>query len=106
MIVKQVKYYNEEEQKFLNNPVDITAEELVNGHYFSTFICDEIRINAYPGTTLFINDEEVMIGEAGVYNILYREKVQIISLRVAESSINFIKEHPYAHLIITFIENE
>ena len=106
MIVKQVKYYNEEEQKFLNNPPDITAEELINGYYFSNVICDEISIYAYPGTILYLNEEKVMIGDAGIYNILLREHVQIISLRVEASSLNFIKEHSYASLIITFIEKE
>ena len=112
MIVKQVKYYNEDDKKFLNNPIDITADKLsaekdeYKNNYFYGIICDEIQIRAYPGTVVTINGEDVIIGEIGVYNILYREKVQITSLVVNKESIDFIKKTPLAYFIITFILHE
>lgn len=106
MIVKQIKYYDEDNKQFLNNPADITAEKLVSGEHFSTITCNEIKIKAYPGTLLTINGEDVIIGEVGVYDILYRENVEIISLKVNEESMEFIKNTPLAYLIITFIQDD
>ena len=108
MIVKQIKYYNEDDKKFLNNPLDITAEQLASGVKFRDegIICDEIQIKTYPGTVLKINGETVIIGEVGVYNILYREGVHITSLEVDPESIEFIKNTALAYFIITFIVHE
>jgi len=106
MIVKQIKYYDEDNKQFLNNPADITADKLVNGEYFNTIVCNEIKIKAYPGTLLVINGEEVIVGEVGVYDILYRENVEITSLTVNKESMEFIKNTPLAYLIITFIQDD
>ena len=106
MIVKQIKYYDEGEKQFLNNPVDITAEKLASGDYFNAVTCDEIQIKAYPGTILKINGEEIVIGQVGVYNILLAENTEITSLMVDKESIDFIKNTPLAYLIITFIQND
>ena len=106
MIVKQVKYYDEGEKQFLNNPIGITAEKLVSGEYFNTITCNEIQIKTYPGTVLRINGEDVVIGEIGVYNILYRENMEITSLTVDKESIDFIKNTPLAYLVITFIQDD
>ena len=89
MIVKQIKYYNESDQKFLNNPLDITAEKLISGSYFYTITCKEIKIKAYPGTVLTINGETV-----------------IISLKVDKESVEFIRDTDLAYFIITFIQDD
>ena len=108
MIVKQIKYYNEDDKQFLNNPVDITAEQLASGVKFKDegIVCDEIQIKTYPGTVLYLNGEEVIIGEVGVYNILLREGVHISSIQVDPESIEFIKNTALAYFIITFIVHE
>lgn len=106
MIVKQIRYYDERDKQFLNSPDGITAEKLASGEYFSSIYCDEIQIKTYPGTILKINDEEIHIGETGVYNILYREGVSIYSLKVLEKSINFIRDSDKAYFVITFIQHE
>ena len=106
MIVKQIKYYNEDDKQFLNNPPDITAEKLISGSYFYTITCKEIRIKAYPGTILTINGEQVVIGEVGVYDILYRENVDIVSLRMDKASAEFIRDTDTAYFIITFIQDD
>ncbi len=108
MIVKQIKYYNEDDKKFLNNPLDITAGQLASGVKFKDegIVCDEIQIKTYPGTVLKINGEEIVIGEVGIYNILYREGVHITSLEVDPDSIEFIKNTALAYFIITFIVHE
>lgn len=104
MIVKQIRYYNEDDKQFLNSP-DISAEKLVRGDCFENIYCDEIQIKTYPGTILEINGEEVHIGETGVYNILYREGVSIHSLKLNEASIEFIRDTDN-YFIITFILHE
>ena len=106
MIVKQIKYYDEDNKQFLNNPADITAAKLISGEYFSTITCNEIKIKTYPGTLLTINGEDVIIGGVGVYDILYRENVEIVSLKVNKESMEFIKNTPLAYLIITFIQDD
>ena len=106
MIIKQVKYYNENDKKFLNNPVNLTAEQLIRGYHFANIICDEVRVLGFPGTILYINGEPIVIGNAGVYNLPITENAPVVSLRVEEASMNYIKNHDYASLVITFIVNE
>lgn len=97
MIIKQYEYYHEPseitsdtigkksnpiDKSFLNN---ISKEQLLKGIEL-TAPCNEIRINATPGVIFYINGEEVIIGEAGIYNILYEEKVSIIAIQVSEKT--------------------
>ena len=97
MIIKQYEYYHEPseitsdtigkksnpiDKSFLNN---ISKEQLLKGIEL-TAPCSEIRINATPGVIFYINGEEVVIGEAGIYNILYEEKVSIIAIQVSEKT--------------------
>ena len=104
MIVKQIRYYNEDDKQFLNSP-DINAEKLISGECFGNIYCNEIQIKTYPGTILKINGEEVHIGETGVYNILYREGVSIHSLQLDRASIEFIRDTDN-YFVITFILHE
>lgn len=106
MIIKQIRYYDEGDNKLLNQPSDITAEKLVSGDYFAGIDCQEIQIKTYPGTKLTINGESVYIGETGVYNILYREKTTVSSLKIDADSIEFIKNNPKEFFVITFILDE
>ena len=106
MIVKQICYYNESDKKYLNNPLDLTAENLINGYEFRDLICNEIKIKTSPDIILHINGEEVHIGEIGVYEIPIREDVEVISLKVEAKSMQYIKEHDFSFLIITFIQKE
>ena len=106
MIVKQIKYYNETTKRFLNNPIELTAANLIRGYYFAGITCDEINIKAWPGTICYINNEKIVIGDIGVYNIPVRENVKITSLQVDSSSMNLIKENNEASFIVTFIEEE
>ena len=106
MIVKQIEYYNETDQKILNNPSDLTAEKLIRGYAFDDIICDEIKIKTSPGIILYINGEEVHIGEVGIYEVPLRENVQVIAIRINEDSIKYIQEHDFSSLTITFIQQE
>lgn len=105
MIVGQIRYYNESDKALLNQPLGLTAEQLINGTAFDA-IYNEIRVQTYPGTILTLNGEEVHIGEIGIYNILYPENVSIISIQVNRQSIEFIRDNKDAYLIITFMTSE
>lgn len=97
MIIKQYEYYHEPSETASDtigkksNPIDksflnnISKEQLLKGIEL-TAPCNEIRINATPGVIFYINGEEVVIGEAGIYNILYEEKVSIIAIQVSEKT--------------------
>lgn len=97
MIIKQYEYYHEPSETTSDtigkksNPIDksflnnISKEQLLKGIEL-TAPCSEIRINATPGVIFYINGEEVVIGEAGIYNILYEEKVSIIAIQVSEKT--------------------
>ena len=106
MIVKQIEYYNETKHRSLNNPSDLNAEKLIEGYEFRNIVCDEIKIKTSPGVTLYINGEEILIGDAGVYEIPLRENVEVIAIRVNEESVKYIQEHDFSSLTITFIEKE
>lgn len=107
MIVKQFRYYGKENYQELNAPDTITEEELIAGSLFKDIICQEIRIKTLPGVILEINGETVLIGDAGEYDILYRENVQIITITFNPTSIELLKQNPKtAFFIITFIQKE
>ena len=96
MIVGQIRYYGE--NNALNQPANFA--NLTGISY------DEIRIKAYPGTIIKLNNETIHIGEVGVYNILYSENVKISSIEVDEASLNTINEIEDAYLIITFMAHD
>lgn len=104
MIVKQLRYYNEDQKKGLNSPKDLTSEMLISGEYFSPLVCSEIQVECAPGVILEINSEEIYIGEIGKYSIPYREGVLIASLKVKEESMSRIKNDTKGYIIITFIQ--
>ena len=106
MIVNQIEYYNDSDQKFLNHPEDLRGIDLINGKTFQNIICDEIRIYAFPEADFTVNGQEIHIGPAGVYNILLREGVSILSLTASEQTVNYVKEHDHASITITFIVHE
>lgn len=106
MIIKQVRYYNEDQKKELNSPEGLTAEQLISGEYFEPIICSEIRIQCAPGVIVYLNDEEVHIGELGYYQILKEENVSIATLKVKEESIERIKNDTKGYFIVTFILQE
>ena len=96
MIVGQIRYYGKD--NLLNQPDNFSNLEGIS--------YNEIRIKAYPGTILTINEEEIHIGEVGVYNILYSENVTISSIKVDEASLEAIDNIKDAYLIITFMAND
>ena len=105
MVVGQMRYYNETNRKFLNSPTNVSEQDLISGNWFTKkgIICDEIQIKTYPGVVLEINEEPIMIGETGVYNIPYQKKVKISSIKVDEASMSIIKGIDLAYLIINFM---
>lgn len=100
MIIKQIRYYGEGSELNTDNELIANTNILTEN-----IICDEIRIMAYPGTQMIINNADVNIGINGRYEILYKEKCKIYSIEIKENSLNFIKTNPDAFLIITFIKN-
>lgn len=96
MIVGQIRYYGKD--NLLNQPDNFSNLEGIS--------YNEIRIKAYPGTILTINEEEIHIGEVGVYNILYSENVTISSIKVDEASLEAIDNIKDAYLIITFMAKD
>ena len=106
MVVKQICYYNESDlNKELNNPSDLKGEDLVEGLIFTDAVYNEIQIRAFPGISVTINGQEVLIGEVGVYNILYRENLDIISVKIDRESLQKIQQFDEAFLVITVMRD-
>ena len=105
MIIKQFRYYDEANYRQLNQPSNITVEQLQSGEPFFGIICDEIKIKTLPGVSIVVNGTNVLIGETGIYEIPYREKVQITNLKVT-AGLDLISNNPKAYFIVTFIQNE
>jgi len=107
MIVKQICYYDETGiKKNLNNPPELTAHDLTNGLLLTDIIYDEVQIKTFPGIFIEINGQEVIIGETGIYNILYKENVKILTIRVNPESVKLIQKNDDAFLIITAMKND
>ena len=98
MIVGQLRYYNEKQKKL--SSIDLN----VNGEYTFSTTCDEIQIKTLPNTNILINDEEnILIGDSGTYNILYPEKVKINKIFLDKKSLERIRKTDWAYLIINFM---
>ena len=106
MIIKQYRYYDNKNLKALNNPANVTMEELASGVLFSGIECEEIKIRTLPGVSLTINGQSVLIGINGIYEIPYREKTVIQDLTISKESLDLINNNSEAFFIITFIEKE
>jgi len=100
MIVKQVIYYSDNKGKNLNT---ISYSDLTHNIEFSNLICDEVKIKTIPGTKITLNNESITIGVTGIYEILYDEKVKILSLSVDEKSANIIKNLTDGYFVATFM---
>ena len=106
MIVRQICYYNESNiHQFLNNPIYLKASDLTNGYTLTDATYNEIQIKTFPGTKLEINGQKIVIGDVGVYNILYEENVDILSIKVENESIERIQQVDDAFLVITAMRN-
>ena len=107
MVVKQICYYNESDiYQELNYPKGLKASALINGLIFTDAIYDEIQIRAFPGTLLEVNGQSIVIGEIGVYNILYEENMKILTVRVESSSIKTIQQVEDAFIVITVLRDD
>ena len=107
MLIKQFRYYNKEAYAPLNQPKNLTADQLISGEIFNNITCSEIRIKTLPGVVLTINNIKIMIGDAGEYDLLLREKVLVTDISISEESINMlINNNEKAYFIITFIQKE
>lgn len=106
MFVAQICYYNESDvHQALNNPIGLKANDLINGYILTDATYDEIQVKAFPGTKLEINGQKVVIGDIGIYNILYEEQVDILSVKVDPESIKIIQRFDDAFLVITAMRN-
>lgn len=101
MQIKQVRYYSKDLFQSLNFPADITIDQLANGNFFSE--SKEIMIRATEGLKFSINNAEVAIGPAEIYNIPLEENVKIESLRLVADSVTNKKDW---FVVITFVLNE
>lgn len=111
MIVKQFRYYGLGKRKYFNQPEDIlvpsSKNEEPNCHLIEEPIeCTEIRINATPNTKFLINNRAVYIGDVGIYNIEYDEKVTITSVTLFEESLNYLNSLEDGFFVLTFIQKE
>ncbi len=101
MIIKQIRYYDNDTYQILNQPLGLTIDELTSGFLFSE--SKEIMIRATEGVKFLINGSEVIIGPAEIYNIPVEENVKITSLRLVADSVADKKDW---FVVITFMLNE
>lgn len=100
MVIKQLRYYDKDLYKSLNQPISITVDQLVSGYLFSE--SKEIMIRATEGLKFLINGSEVVIGPVEIYNIPLEENVKITSLRLVADSVADKKDW---FVVITFVLN-
>ena len=106
MIVRQICYYNESDvYQALNNPIGLKANDLINGYILTDATYNEIQVKAFPGTKLEINGQKIVIGDIGIYNILYEEQVDVLSVKIDPESVKRIQQFEDAFLIITAMRN-
>lgn len=90
MDIKQIIYYG----------LDEGPESIDNGDF------NEILIKTYPGVIVTINNEDIRIGDTGVYTISHEEGVVITSISVPENTKDIIKSIPSAYLVIVLAKIE
>ena len=100
MIIKQFKYYDED-----NHSPNLTKASLINSSFLNGAEFDEIKIKALPGTIIEINGTQVVIGDTWLYEIPKRENIVIKTIKVI-SDFDLIDNNPKAYFILTGVQHE
>lgn len=112
--IKQFRYYAENDTNANPNytrnfPATISARNLISGSIFATSTpIVQLGIQALPGTRFFLNgnNNPIIIGNTGIYELDLQGQGEITALSFESSSINAIKENPNAYLIVDVIYEE
>lgn len=107
MDVYQFRYYGEEDTR--NYPSGLNATELKNGNVFNEYApIIQLGIQALPGTKFDLNnsEEQIVIGNTGIYELELDAQVAITALRFNNSSLKTISDNTNAVLIIDIIYGE
>ena len=103
--VMQFRYY--EDNHTNNQPVELNADQLVNGTVFAKYLpFTQLGIQALPGTRFYLNDNiegPVIVGSTGIYELELEGISKISSLKFDSKSLKLIADNPNAFLIIDVI---
>lgn len=112
--IKQFRYYAENQGNVNPNvarnfPSTISARNLISGSIFATSTpIVQLGIQGLPGTRFFLNgnNNPIIIGNTGIYEIDLQGQGEITALSFEASSINQIRDNPNAYLIVDIIYEE
>ena len=104
MNVRQIVYYKD--FSLSNNPIGLNGKGLIGDFVLNNIVYDDIQIDAFPGAKLQINGQDIIIGDVGVYSIMYKEGVHIATIRVSQGTIDVMNQTGNKHLIITLLKKD
>ena len=102
--IKQFRYYAESAAQ--NFPSTLTAEQLVSGSCFNSYLpAVEIGVAALPGTKFYINglDNPIIVNFSGLFNLRFKEVGLVDSISFDPNTIEYIKTNDSAYLIVDLI---
>lgn len=94
--------------RYNNNDTDMsntTDENMISGAAFTAYgTIYQLGIQAPPGTIFYIDgDNQMMVGNSGIFELDLMNKAYISDLRFSEKSINFVKENKSSFIIVDIV---
>lgn len=107
-VVKQFRYYGDNEDAAKNQPVGVSGNDFVSGEVFDQAHCFpilQLGIQSLPGTKFRLNNaaDPVIIGRTGIYELDLEAETQISRIEFEKSSIVAIANNRNAYLIVDII---
>ena len=107
--VKQIRYYGDgsELNSKLSNGGLMDVSSLTNGGAFEGYTpIVKLGIQTLPGTKFYLNgsEENIIVGNNGIFELDLEDRIQITSLRFSPASIQNINEiEKQGYLLIDFV---
>ncbi len=104
MVVRQIVYYGD--FNVLNNPISLNSEKLTGDFVLEDVIYNEVQIKAFSGAMLEINGQKITIGDVELYDIMYKEKVNIVTIRFSQETLRNINQSENKYVVITLMKKD
>lgn len=108
-VVKQFRYYSDDESSTKNYPTGVTGSQFISGSVFDGYNpILQLGVQSLPGTMFYLNDaiDPIIIGRTGIYELDLNEQTQISNMRFDYNSIQAIANNVNSYLIVDIIYNK
>lgn len=100
--ITQFRFYGDGHKN--NYPTDLTKDLLKGSAFKNCGSIIQLGIQTFPGVKFYINNQPIMVGSTGIYELNVEGYATITTLSISSTSLEkvFIN-NPHAYLIIDII---